>query len=423
MLAEVSWENEMIIFTFTPNEEDAKRPKAFNEVKKVFFKQIETNEFPSVHPDRLALVAILLTLPFIENELIINWKISSKFEDACAVISRIKILPLEGHSQPCPELNEGLPSLSFSGGADSTAALAVMPKQTIPCFMLRTKASSRSLYRSESAEKSCSMLNNIGYNVQIIESNLEYIRDPVGFPTDLSVASPIILLSEHLNIRSIAFGTILESAYGTGGKMFRDYTSTAHFGLWNTLFDGAGIKYSLPVAGVSEVGTELILQKTGFNNFSQSCIRGEWKTPCDNCWKCFRKNLLIQSLNGDTSDKKLLNMLNHSKEVRLKLLSDIPIKHECILTYSLSIIQINSIEINALSALVRVGEFDISWMEKWYGESISLIDSEYQSYSKSKLCEILGIMGETEKATLHDWQNNPNQKREANLTKLRNLIS
>ena len=80
MLAEVSWENEMIIFTFTPNEEDAKRPKAFSEVKKVFLKQIETNEFPSVHPDRLALVAILLTLPFIENELIINWKISSKFD-------------------------------------------------------------------------------------------------------------------------------------------------------------------------------------------------------------------------------------------------------------------------------------------------------------------------------------------------------
>ena len=47
--------------------------------------------------------------------------------------------------------------------------------------------------------------------MQIIESNLEFIRKPVGFPTDLANSIPAILLSEFLGFDSIGFGTVLES--------------------------------------------------------------------------------------------------------------------------------------------------------------------------------------------------------------------
>ena len=74
---------------------------------------------------------------------------------------------------------------------------------------------------------------------------MEYLRNPIGFPTDLSVASPAILLADERNFSSIAFGTILESAYGTGEK-FRNYIDSSHYRLWKPLFESVNRPGILP---------------------------------------------------------------------------------------------------------------------------------------------------------------------------------
>ena len=64
------------------------------------------------------------------------------------------------------------------------------------------------------------------------------IRDPVGFPTDLANAVPL-LLSEALKISSISFGTVLESGYGIGHEKFVEYVRAA-FQVFRTLFSAVG---------------------------------------------------------------------------------------------------------------------------------------------------------------------------------------
>jgi len=101
--------------------------------------EAEKIDFSSLHPDRKALVAIINTLPFAGKRIFIDWDVSSEFLEATRVITRINIEAKSTTSSPNMRYSSGIPALSFSGGADSTAALSVMPNNTEPVFMLRSK--------------------------------------------------------------------------------------------------------------------------------------------------------------------------------------------------------------------------------------------------------------------------------------------
>ena len=207
-------------------------------------------------------------------------------------------------------------------------------------------------------------------------------------------------------------------------KRFRNYADSAHFRLWSKLFTSAGIEYSLPCAGVSEVGTSIILQKTSFDRVAQSCIRGEWKKPCLNCWKCFRKEMLQSSLNEqDGSIEKISEILFQSRETKIKLLDDKPIKHECILTYALSNIDKKSSALITLSELVRSDSIESSWMERWYGKSKTHIDENHRQYTSDKLDSILGTMDSRDESNAESWENEHNDARQLNWEKLNSLLN
>ena len=412
MLVEHYWEGEKLVYSFTSEERDGQRKHSFSDKKQVYFQVQEMNRFPEVHPDRLALVAIMLSLPFSESRLKIGWGISKEFKDSTDVISRIAIESPSEYIDPIHLDVNGRPSLAFSGGADSTAALSVMPNNTIPVFMLRAPSDRHSLYRSEAAEKSCEILENLGYPMKVVISDFEELRNPIGFPVDLAVGAPAILLSENIGIRSLAFGTILESAFGIGGKEYRNYFDSAHYNLWSTLFNAVGIEYSLPVAGVSEVGTSLILQRSPFGEISQSCIRGEWESPCMNCWKCFRKELLAHGLNKEVVSQAVIDMLTESKEVRLKLLENIPIRHECVLTHALSNSTSTNDSIKALNTLVRGELIQTDWLKRWNPMSKELISAKYRDETVQKLTDILGSMTEEDVASMVSWENKDSEERE-----------
>ena len=165
-----------------------------------------------IHPDLIGLSTILMCHQFVGNELHLPVLVSEEFlEGANSILSKYKIC---SESNPEIAANSPIgtrPGLAFSGGADSTAALSVMPGNTVPVFMNRPIREG-SMYDSDAPIKNCELLRQIGYDVRVIDCDLEYLREPVGFPSDLAHAIPLILLSESMGIGSIAFGTILESA-------------------------------------------------------------------------------------------------------------------------------------------------------------------------------------------------------------------
>ena len=367
-------------------------------------------------------MAILNTLPFCEERLHIGWPVSEELIEATKVISRISITSELGQIQPINRDQSGRHALSFSGGADSMAALAVMPQTTESVFMLRKKGSTRSLYDSHAALESCRQLRNLGFTVHIVESDFEYLRNPIGFPTDLSVASPAILLANERNFSSIAFGTVLESAYGTSGEKFRNYIDSSHYRLWKPLFESVGLGYSLPVAGVSEVGTAKMCLELPIGRFHQSCIRGKWGDPCNRCWKCFRKNILISALEGGEIPAHSNESVKRSKEIRKHLLENKPIKHEGVLSFSLERASGGGELFNKLRKLVRVGSINTDWMEKWYSQSICLVDPDYSDYTSMKLRNTLGEMSEEQTTDLRGWSNQSDEDREGRLAEFSDFL-
>ena len=291
------------------------------------------------------------------------------------------------------------PGLTYSGGVDSCAALAVMPGNTVPIFLNRPMRSD-SIYDSEAAIISCNSLKELGYDVQIIECDLEYLRNPTGFPSDLANAIPAILLAQKLSLGSISFGTVFESAYGIGHEKYNEYELGSHWRFYGTLFRSAGIELSLPVAGISEVGTSIIVNKSPLGKYSQSCIRGKWHKPCLKCWKCFRKELLMKSLYPERNID--IEKMFYAPEVQIRL-SAYPISHENVIIFSIQRINMSQNKfLKILENRLDTG-LELSGLMKWYGPSNNLIPHKWKNRTREKILNFLEQMNENEENIFKKW--------------------
>jgi hypothetical protein len=209
-------------------------------------------------------------------------------------------------------------------------------------------------------------------------------------------------MAEFLNLDCIGFGTILESAYGIGHSEGRDYIRGSHFKFWGGLFDAAGLPFILPVAGISEVGTSIIVKNSPFGEYSQSCMRGEWKKPCLNCWKCFRKRILDWAIDGEKPSSEIILKLFNNKEA-LRFLSSIPIKHENVLTWATNRLEINNELFNLLKKRVMGDDNSLDYLDKWYSPSIEIIPKKYRKFVENKICCYLRVMDINDENEIRNW--------------------
>jgi hypothetical protein len=342
-----------------------------------------------IHPDHLALIALLVCHPFIHQSIVIPWEVSQKFSKSCSKISKYNV-SFEGTNHPEYSPSEGSrPALAFSGGADSTACLLVMPENTLSVFMDRPLKRKVSMYNKSAAYETINHAKRSGFEVLSLECDVEYVRQPLGFPTDLVPSIPIIALASSHNIDSIAFGTVMESAYRIGHEKARDYASSHHYRFWGRMFAAAGLPLFLPVSGVSEVGTSIIVHGSSFHPYTRSCIRGEWPDACENCWKCFRKNMLEANIKGNVIDDSYLIQGLGISEVQKKMQA-FPVSHENVLAWALkkSTGEMSKIVLKRLEGNNRNLEF----LETYYPAAFELMPKQYQGETKSKLNQFLSPM-------------------------------
>ena len=352
------------------------------------------------HPDHIALAAILSAYPWARDVLHLPFGVSERFSESFAGL-RLKVEPCDPKINPYLSRTNSRPGLAFSGGVDSTAALAVMPKNTIPIFMNRPqKMLSKTLYNKDAALKACEVLETIGYNIQILDCDLEYLRNPVGFPTDLANAVPLILTASWFNIDSIAFGTVLESLFSVGRKEFKEYSKTSHHKVWWNTFAGAGLDLNYPVGGVSEVGTELICAKSAFGFIAQSCIRGTWDNPCMNCWKCFRKEMIKSGLGLKEYSLAMMTKMASAKNVK-KQLTSIPIKHENVLLFAAQRLRDKKLP-SSIDSRLDYKE-DLSALMRWYSPSRDFIYPSHLEEIERNLILLIGEMDKADAAIIEGW--------------------
>lgn len=358
------------------------------------------------HPDLLGLATILLSWPFTDEDVTLSFAISGALAELYAEIRGRTIGPIDAALAQRTAPGDGRPALAFSGGVDSTAALALMPESTVPVFLDRiypadTVAGAR-LYDNDAALYACEGMESFGYEVFRISTDFELIRKPVGFPVDVATGVPAILMADALQFDSIAFGMVMESAYSIGRKGFEDYLSRTHYKHYGRLFEAVGTPFNLTVAGISEVGTSSIVLDTPLGSYSQSCIRGVRNSPCNNCWKCFRKDLLTRALTGEKFTNEVLDRAFSIREAR-KCLRDFPIKHEDVVTYFCSKHSGSHRVMSSLKQRVRGGELSVDWLRKWYPPSIELIPQQYREGFAKKLSGFLEPMTATEIQTAQEW--------------------
>tara|TARA_B110000495_G_scaffold202627_1_gene223280 strand:+ start:1559 stop:2854 length:1296 start_codon:yes stop_codon:yes gene_type:complete len=357
-----------------------------------------------IHADHLALISILVAHPFVGTTLNLPFNVSERFANATRGFTSYKVVhsSLAGNQYDAP--TGAVPGLAFSGGADSTACLLLMPKSTVSVFMDRPNKNKTSMYNKTAAYATIKHAKKQGFEMHKISCDVEYLRNPLGFPTDLVPSLPLLAIAQQRKIDSIAFGTVMESAYRVGHKEARNYAESHHYRLWGRLFKAAGLPLYLPVAGVSEVGTSKIVRESTFHHYTRSCIRGKWPKACENCWKCFRKNMIEEKFSTGLVSEQYLGRGLGIKEVQLKL-EKWPVSHENVLAWALqeSLGHHNQL----LSRRLEGSNRDLSYLECFYPPSIDIIPNQYQEHTMRELRKHLSPMKESFFKTVTEHQMGP----------------
>ncbi|MFZ3585014.1 DUF6395 domain-containing protein [Loktanella sp. DJP18] len=367
----------------------------------------ESFDKEGIHPDALALLAILIYGPFTKKNIELSWGVSRDFSNSVLSSFKRKIAPVDSTLKPRTSFKGSRPALAFSGGVDSFSALNILPDDTVPVFCHRTRPAGVpvGMYRADAALRACDNLKS-DYDVVVIETDMEFVRDPVGFAVDWTNAAGAVLISDMFNINSISFGMIMESAYFLGHPHYSDLKKRSVYSAWAPIFEAVGLPISLPTSGLSEVLTSKMAAIKGDTWSAQSCVRGNADEPCMRCFKCFRKTILDSRLTGDELPSSHFDMAIHSKEVKNRLLQT-PIHHEDVLAFSL--IGLNCEPNPILDALQQkvmpIFEYGsgLKFLEKLYPKSRELVpDFLWAEVSENISC-YAGTCSESEIQMIEKW--------------------
>ena len=309
--------------------------------------------FEESHPDLFKLAEFVLLSPF-ETDLLNGWVPSRK----------------PGNR----------PGLAFSAGCDSTAAMELLPEQTVLMYHKREGFDSKlnhsnALRFIDYIEKECQR------PVCVIESNHEILRTidgkQVGFVTDYACAVHVILLADYFNLDSIATGMPLENSYLWHGQKFREFSETWFWKKHAPLFQSVGLPILQPVMGCSEIINQKIVEDSGFSHFAQSCLRANAGKTCGQCWKCFRKN----SLKGReiSISKEIDTFLNQEK---MKMAASTIYSIQKMRTQHERFFQELMKAYPHLKTLIKE---DVQFLETYYSPALELIPIKYREYVKSRL--------------------------------------
>lgn len=385
-------------FDLAPNDEDVAYCE--NRKGKLSGRSV-TLKCGTLHPDIQALLGLLIAAPFTAKSFELDRGVSPAFAEAVAANLKRKIGPID--DAVTPRQPGGRDALAFSGGVDSVAALAVMPKETVAVFLHRVSdVETKSMYRADAALRSCEAVRATGREVIVADTDLEHVRTPVGFPIDWSNAAPAVALADELGLRSVSFGMIAESAFHLGHHHYSDLASRAIYRSWAPVFDAVGVSISLPTAGVSEVVTSRIAAAYP-EMLAQSCVRGTGDTPCGRCFKCFRKTLLDAAVTGRKVAPSHFDNLN--PEV-VRRLGERPIHHEAVLAYSIHRMPpVDHPLYRALFDLTRplADAYGLDYLDRLYTRGLDYVHASHRDEVARNLSRFAAPMSLSEAQGLSDW--------------------
>jgi hypothetical protein len=396
MRVDISFSSKVIGFRFYPDNND--EVLFSNEIhlsaRGCFFELPFELRPESIHPDLLALSALILCYPFLKQSLEFDFSVSKNFVALCKNNLGIDVFSHVGNIKP-REVKNGIPALAYSGGVDSTAALALMPETKLVYFLDRIQPfGKKTLYNKFAALSVFEEVVKTESLAYPIRTDMEYLRSKIGFPVDPlnvdvphPVAIPALLMADEFAVDAIAYGVIMESVYMVGHEKYEDYAVSKHFLKWSPFFDLVSCSLFMPTAGITEVGTTIIAAKNRFSPYIRSCMRGDEQKSCGKCIKCLRKTLLQKAVNRDAIDVAGLQINLDSAQV-VSNIYDIIFQHENIYRYIAKFLPENKFS-KLLNSRIGINEEECIWMERWFQESVDLIPEKYRA---DYIVKVLGFL-------------------------------
>jgi chondroitin synthase len=326
-----------------------------------------------------------------------GWSLESTHSDLLRVAHFVLTSPWEGGILDgwIPSRAKGWrPGLAFSGGIDSTAAMQLLPSQTV--LLYHEREGLPSVLNHSNAHRFFEALAVHGRPVLRIQSNHESIRTDhgknPGFSTDLAGAVHVILLADFFDLGGVSMGMPLENAFLFHGWRGRDFRLSTYWLNHSRLLQRAGLDLLLPVAGLSEIINQKIVDASPFADYAQSCLRST--TPggiCGKCWKCFRKN----SMKGRPI------LLTGEIEV---FLGTRPLKQAASTLYAIQQLpEKQQAQIHELHPdLMPLLSLDYSFLERFHRGAMDLLPDQYVDPILASLEEISSPMSDEEVERLHD---------------------
>jgi hypothetical protein len=178
---------------------------------------------------------------------------------------------------------------------------------------------------------------------------------------------------------AIAFGMPLDNTYLWKGRKFRDFKEIEYYQYWSKRFELAGLDLVLPIAGVSEAGALMICKQSPLIDLLNSCLRGDGKNGCGNCWKCFHKNGPL-GRHFDINAREIQTFLNRT-----------PMPTAMHVLWAVNKMNLTNHLPLRLKPLLQQ---NFSWWEELYPPSIELIPIEWREHIWKKLTDFLELMQE-----------------------------
>lgn len=395
MQLEIHGEASVVTITATPDSDDRiEFGKAKFTRNTASFVLPRGYDLADTHPDVLALAAIVSFSPWIGKTAHLPFPVSEHFAHEIQEALKIDVPNRSNSIELREAVTDARPGLSFSAGVDSFACLEIMPSDTVAVFSHRSPSPSgaRSLYRDDAPMHAISAMEKRGADVIAVETDIEWIRNPVGFGVDPAPAVPLLLMADHLRLDAIAFGTIAEAAYRTGTRSFIDFPQRPIFTKWQRAFKAASLDYYDCVAPMSELCTTLITKNSKYGDLAQSCVRGLPGAPCLRCVKCFRKSLIESSMTGHWNSFESIGSMAAERAVT-NYLAEAPIRLEVVIASALRAYNGNDPLLKALVRRTGADKFDYSFTSGWYDPGMdAMIPAKYREATKRRALEYLEPM-------------------------------
>jgi len=408
----VTWKQEAdkLIFNFEldkdGNTDEFRNPAGAHRMhklaKKSFYVRIPKSiHFQSPHPDSIALAITILLGVFIGKRLAVQEGVSLEFKKVFEAVTGKTISPVNNKLKPRLTKSNFLPALAYSGGVDSTAAMSVMPDNTVLIFADRVDKKDQR-YNKSAVYSAIDNLTKKERHVIKVETDIEYVINPITFAHPLAPSIPAILLSESLNLDTVAFGNLLENIYGVLDNKFV-YPDKSVFTQYDKLFDVCGISAAHVTAGLTTFSTSLITNGAGTADIAQSCMYGEeLGKPCMQCLKCLYKVLYSRIINNQPILDEEIDSLFSSWAVAKEFKST-PTRVQNAYMHLVSQIDSKHPVIKLLRKKLNTDTYTTGWMNGWYSDSKTLIPNQYESQIVNSIKEFVNPMSKNNREFLEQW--------------------